>query len=76
VACQTAGVCLDHVKLCGVTSPKGCIPEREAQVIITLTIHDWGQQPDLSLLLVGCEDVKEDVALCTSRIYWMNNELA
>jgi hypothetical protein len=64
------------MELCGVTGPKGSTPESEAKIIIALTIHDWGQHPDLSLLLVGCKDVKEDVTLCTSRNHWMNNELA
>lgn len=64
------------MKPCGVTGPKGSIPKSEAQIVIALAIHDRGQHPDFSLLLVGCEDVKEDVALCTPKIHLMKNKLA
>ena len=71
LSCWTAGVCLDHVELRWITSPKGSVPESEAQFIVTFPIYDRGQQPDNISLLVCCKDVKEDVASCASKIDWV-----
>jgi hypothetical protein len=51
-----------------VSGTKGKVPESETQVVRAHTVNDWGKHSSRTLLLIGCKDVKEDVAFYTKRM--------